>query len=124
MDLNDLTYKITGAVYEVNRVLGPGFLEKVYENALLIELRNQGLNAESQVPLKVQYKGNIVGDYLADIVVENKVILELKAVEKIQKIYEAQMLNYLKATGMQVGLLINFKHPKADVKRYVLDLPE
>ena len=104
----------------MNRVLGPGFLEKVYENALLIELKSQGLRAENQVPIKVQYKGNEVGEYYADIVVENQVILELKAVDSLQKIHEAQLLNYLKATGYKVGLLVNFTHPKAEIKRFVM----
>jgi len=124
MDINDITYAIYGAVFEVNRVLGPGFLEKVYENALLVELKNRGLKAESQVPIKVSYKRNMVGEYFADILVEEKVILELKTVEKITKIHEAQLLNYLKATGLQVGLLVNFKHSKAEIKRIVLNLPE
>ncbi|MBW1911533.1 MAG: GxxExxY protein [Deltaproteobacteria bacterium] len=124
MDLNDITYKINGAVFEVIRILGAGFLEKVYEAALLIELRKRGLQAESQVPIQIQYKGQIVGDYIADIVVENQVILELKAVEQLQKIHEAQLINYLKATGMNVGILINFTHPKAEIKRMVLNLPE
>ena len=124
MDINDITYAINGAVFEVNQVLGAGFLEKVYEKALLIELQRRGLKAESQVPLTVSYKGEVVGEYYADIVVEGQVILELKAVEQLQKIHEAQLLNYLKATGFKVGLLVNFKHPKADVKRLVLDLPE
>jgi GxxExxY protein len=119
-----ITYAINGAVFEVNSVLGAGFLEKVYENALLIELQRRGLNVESQVPLKVSYKGEVVGEYYADIVVEGQVILELKAVEQLQKIHEAQLLNYLQATGFKVGLLVNFKHPKADVKRLVSDLPE
>jgi GxxExxY protein len=119
-ELNQITYKINGAVFEVNRILGPGFLEKVYENALILELRGQGLKAESQVPLAVTYKDSIVGDYAADIIVEDEVILELKAVEKLQKIHEAQILNYLKATGTKVGLLINFRHPKAEIKRFVL----
>ena len=123
MDLNDITYKINGAVFEVSRVLGAGFLEKVYENALLVELKARGLKAESQVSLKVDYKGETVGDYVVDILVEGKVILELKAVEQLQKIHEAQLLNYLKATGIGVGLLINFKHPKAEIKRFVLNLP-
>jgi len=120
MDINDITYKINGAVFEVNRVLGPGFLEKVYENALLVELRRRGLKAESQVPIKVSYKDEVVGEYFADIVVEGNVILELKAVEQLQKIYEAQILNYLKATGYKIGLLINFTHPKAEIKRFVV----
>ena len=124
MDINDITYAINGAVFEVNRVLGSGFLEKVYENALLIELKRRGLKAENQVPIRVLYKENAVGEYLADILVEKKVIVELKTVEKLDKVHEAQLLNYLKATGMQVGLLVNFKHPKAEIKRMVLNLPE
>ena len=123
MDINNITYAINGAVFEVNSVLGAGFLEKVYENALLIELQRRGLKAESQVPLTVSYKGEVVGEYYADIVVEGQVILELKAAEQLQKIHKAQLLNYLQATGFKVGLLVNFKHPKADVKRLVLDLP-
>jgi GxxExxY protein len=118
--LDELTYKINGAIFEVNRVLGAGFLEKVYKNALVHELKKQGLKAESQVSISVSYKGDIVGEYTADIMVEDKVILELKAVDKIQKVYEAQIINYLKATGIKVGLLVNFKHPKAEIKRFVL----
>lgn len=124
MDINDITYAINGAVFEVNRVLGPGFLEKVYEKALLIELKRRGLKAESQVPIKVSYKKENVGEYFVDILVEEKVIVEVKTVETFDKIHEAQLLNYLKASGIQVGLLVNFKHPKADVKRMVLNLPE
>lgn len=124
MDINEITYQINGTVYEVNRVLGPGFLEKVYENALLTELRRRGLRAESQMPIKVSYKGDVVGDYFADILVEDQVIVELKTVERIERIHEAQVLNYLKATGLKVGLLVNFKHSKATVKRLVLDLEE
>jgi GxxExxY protein len=120
MDINELTYKINGAIFEVNRELGPGFLEKVYENALMIELKERGLKAENQVPIEVVYKGLQVGDYYADIVIENQVILELKAVDSLQKIHEAQLLNYLKATGYKVGLLINFRYPKAEIKRFVL----
>ena len=124
MDINDVTYAINGAVFEVNRVLGPGFLEKVYENALLIELKKQGIKAESQVLIKVCYKENVVGEYIADTLVEGKVIVELKTVETIDKIHEAQLLNYLKATGMRVGILVNFKRPKAEIKRMVFNLPE
>jgi GxxExxY protein len=124
MDINELTYAIRGAVFEVNNILGPGFLEKIYENALLIELRIRGLKAESQVPLKVFYKDYVVGEYFADIVVENRVIIELKNIERIERIHEAQVLNYLKATGLKIGLLVNFKHRKAEIKRMVLDLPE
>jgi len=124
MDINDINYAINGAVFEVNRVLGPGFLEKVYEKALTIELRRQGLKVESQVPVKVNYKEETVGEYFVDILVEKKVIVEIKTVETLDKIHEAQLLNYLKASGRHVGLLVNFKHPKADIKRMVLNLPE
>ena len=124
MDINEITYEINGAVFEVNKVLGPGFLEKVYQNALMFELKSRGLKAESQVPIKVFYKEDIVGEYIADILVEDKVIVELKTVEKIDTVHEAQLLNYLKATGKQIGLLVNFKHSKAEIKRLVLDLPE
>ena len=116
---DDLTYKINGAVFEVSRVLGPGFLEKVYENALAHELISRGVKAETQVPITVSYKGIAVGEYLADIIVEGKIILEIKAVERLSKIHEAQILNYLKATGYKLGLLINFTHPKAEIKRFV-----
>ena len=124
MDINDITYQINGAVFEVNRILGHGFLERVYRNALLIELRKRGLKAESEVPIQVQYKGELVGDYFADIVVEDRIILELKSIEKLQPVHEAQLLNYLKATGIQIGLLINFTHPKAEIKRMVFNLSE
>ena len=120
MDINELTYQINGAAYEVNKVLGHGFLEKVYENALLVELGIRGLEAKNQVPINVFYKDRITGEYFADIVVENQVLLELKAVEALQKIHEAQVLNYLKATGFEVGLLINFTFPKAEIKRFIL----
>ena len=124
MDINDVTYAINGAVFEINKILGPGFLEKVYENALVFELLKRGVKAESQVPIKVFYKRKVVGEYVADLLVEDKVIVELKTVEALDKIHEAQLLNYLKATGVRVGMLVNFKHPKAEIKRMVLDLPE
>ena len=122
--LDDITYEIRGAVFEVNKILGSGFLEKVYENALMVELKNRGLKAESQVPLKVTYKDEIVGDYFADIVVENQVLIELKVVENLQKIHEAQLLHYLKVTGIQVGFLINFKSSTVEIKRLVYNLSE
>ena len=119
MDINELTYKINGAIYEVNRILGYGFLEKVYENALLLEFIKRNLSAEAQVPIDVKYKGEIVGEYMADIIVENKVILEIKAVKALTSNHEAQILNYLKATGFTIGLLVNFTHPKTEIKRFV-----
>jgi GxxExxY protein len=119
MDIDELTYQIRGAVFEENRVLGTGFLEKVYERALLLELSERALKAESQVPINVKYKNQNVGEYFADIVVEDQVILELKVFDSLQKIHEAQILNYLKATGYKIGFLINFTHPKAEIKRFV-----
>jgi GxxExxY protein len=124
MKINDITYAINGAVFEVNNILGPGFLEKVYENALLVEFRRRGLKAKNQVPITVSYKGEVVGEYVADLLVEDKVIVELKTVESLDRAHEAQLLNYLKSTGVHVGLLVNFKRKKADIKRMVLDLPE
>jgi len=123
LEINDITYAINGAVFEVNNILGSGFLEKVYENALLVELKSRGLKVKNQVPINVSYKGEVVGEYAADLLVEDKVIVELKTVENLDRAHEAQLLNYLKATGLQVGLLINFKHKKADIKRMVLNLP-
>lgn len=120
MNINELTYLINGAVFEVNRVLGGGFLEKVYENALMFELQKVGLNADNQVPITVKYKNHQVGDYLADIVVDQKVIMELKAVEKLKSVHTAQLLNYMKACEFQYGLLVNFAHPKATIKRFVI----
>jgi GxxExxY protein len=119
MNTDKLTYEIRGAIFEVNKVLGHGFLEKVYENALIVELKIRGLKAENQAPIDVQYKGEVVGEYFADIVVEDQVILELKSIDSLQKIHEAQILNYLKATGYKIGLLVNFTHPKAEIKRLV-----
>ena len=116
----DLTYKINGCIYELNRVLGPGFLEKVYERSLVLELKSKGLKTKSQVPIKVHYKGEIVGDYTPDIIVEDRVIIELKAQEVLHPAHEAQLLNYLKATELKVGLLVNFTYPKATIKRMVL----
>ena len=92
----------------------------MYENALMIELQEKGLKAESQVPISVKYKKREVGEYFADIVVEDEVILELKAVESLQKIHEAQILNYLKATDYKLGFLVNFTHPKAIIRRFVM----
>ena len=120
LDINKLTYVINGAIFEVNRELGGGFLEKVYENAMMVELAERGLDAQNQVPIAVSYKERIVGEYFADIVVEDRVILEIKAVDSLQKIHEAQILNYLKSTRFEMGLLVNFRHPKAQIRRFVL----
>ena len=120
MTINEITYAINGAIFEVHRVLGPGFLEKVYENALIYEFRKRGLQAENQVPFDISYKGKIVGEYFADLVVANKVVVELKAVDQLTGLHEAQLLNYMKASGLKVGLLINFKGARAEIRRFVL----
>ena len=90
----------------------------------MVELRARGYTAKSQVPIKVYYKEDVVGEYIADILVEGKVIVELKTVEKIEKLHEAQLLNYLKGTGIQVGLLVNMKSQTVEIKRLVLNMPE
>jgi len=120
MEEEEITFKIRACIFEVFRVLGAGFLEQVYQQALLQELQAQGLRAEGQRALEVTYKGKIVGLYVADILVEDRIVLELKAVQSLTKAHEAQLLNYLKASGKRVGLLVNFVHPKAEIRRFVL----
>ena len=115
----DLTEKIIGCAFKVYNQLGAGFLEKIYENALIIELKSAGLAAQPQYPVKVYYNEVIIGDYVADIVVEDKVIIELKAVNNLAKTHEVQLVNYLKATKIEVGLLINFGD-RMTIKRKVL----
>lgn len=114
---DDLTGKVLGACFEVSNELGSGFLESVYEKALLVALTDVGLQADSQVPLKVVYRNRVVGDFYADIVVEGTVLLELKAVKALAPEHIAQVLNYLKATGIEVGLLVNFGSPKLEYRR-------
>jgi GxxExxY protein len=104
----DLTERILGCAFRVHAVLGCGFLEKVYEHALLHELRKSGLAAESQRPIQVHYDGVLVGEYFADILVEGRVILELKAAKRFEDIHLAQTLNYLKASDLKTALLLNF----------------
>ncbi len=116
----DLTEKIIGCGFEVINNLGIGFLEKVYENAMMKELSLRGIKAEQQKPIKVYYKGHIVGDYIADIIVEDDVIIELKTVNEINNIHIAQCINYLKATDKKVCLLMNFGKSKFEFKRIVL----
>lgn len=118
--INTVTEKIIGSAYTVANTLGVGFLEKVYENALSIELRGKGFDVEQQHAIKVEYKGHVVGDFVADLIVENKVIVELKAVNSLDKIHAAQCLNYLRATGYKICLLINFGKPRTEVRRLVL----
>jgi len=115
----ELTQKILEGAFAVHNALGCGFLEKVYSNALFFELRNLGLQCEHEVPFKVKYKNVVVGDYCADLVVEKRVLVELKACTALDSVHEAQILNYLKASSVQVGLLLNFGKPKLQYRRFV-----
>jgi GxxExxY protein len=116
----DLTEQILSAAFKVSNTLGAGFLEKVYENALVIELRRAGMKVEQQKPLQVRYEGAVVGEYQADVIVEKRVIVECKATSHLDPVGEAQLLNYLRATGIHVGLLLNFGRPKLQHRRLVL----
>lgn len=122
MEYQDLTEKIIGCGFRTYNKLGFGFVESVYEKALLIELAKAGLHAESQKPIIVHYEGEVVGEFKADIIVEDLVILELKSVSQLVRAHEVQLVNYLVATGKPVGLLLNFGEEKLDVKRKVRDL--
>jgi GxxExxY protein len=118
--LEEVTFQIIAAKIEVHKTLGFGFLENVYEKALLIELGSRGLKAEPQKEMRITYKGELIGSYFADIVVNDEIILELKSVEHLTNIHKAQLLNYLKGTGLRLGFLINFGKEKAEYKRMVL----
>ena len=120
-EINQVTERIITCVYRVSNTLGSGFLEKVYENALAIELRKNGLKVEQQYPIRVFYNSEPVGDFAADLLVEDCVIVELKAARSLDDIHSAQCLNYLKATGLTICLLLNFGRPRAEVKRLILD---
>jgi GxxExxY protein len=117
LELNEITEQIIGAAYTVGNNLGCGFLEKVYERALVHELRKRGINVEPQYVIRVFYDGIIVGDFTADLLVEQKVLVELKAVNALNDIHIAQCLNYLAATRLKLCLLLNFGKPKVEVKR-------
>ena len=118
--IEELTGRVLGGGFEVANELGCGFLEKVYERALVRELGLRGVQAAAQVPLAVTYKGYSVGEYFADIVVEGLVVVELKCVERLGNEHAAQCLNYLRASGMKVCLLVNFQRPKVEWKRILL----
>ena len=119
----ELTDQIISCAYEVFKLLGSGFLEKVYLNAMIEEIKSRSLKVEAQHGISVRYKGVIIGDYFADLVVEDVVIVELKALDKLHDIHELQLKNYLKATGIEVGLLINFGK-SVEVKRKYVQNPE
>ncbi len=122
MEHRDLTQTIIGCAYSVFNRMGFGFLESVYENCLLIELRKAGLRSEAQKPITVHYEGQVVGEFVADVLVENTVIIELKSVRKLALCHEVQLVNYLVATGKPVGLLLNFGEQGVEVKRKVREL--
>jgi len=117
--LNEVSRRIIGCAYAVANGLGCGFLEKVYENALAHELGKAGLKGQQQQAIAVRYEGVVVGEYLADLLVEESVVVEIKAVKTLDEVHLAQCLNYLKATGLHLALLLNFGAPKLEIKRVV-----
>ena len=116
----ELTYRIRGCVYEVYRQLGHGFLESVYQKALAVELRRKGIHYAEEKPVAIHYKGEHIADFRLDLLIEQRVIVELKAQQNLSPGTEAQLINYLRATNFKTGLLVNFTHPKATIKRIVL----
>ncbi len=117
MDIEELIRAVIQCIYNVRGVLAPGFMENVYQNALLIELKENGLKACQEVPVNVYYKGVPVGEYRADIIVDDRLILELKSIQKLLPAHEAQLVNYLTATKFDHGLLINFGSEHIEIKR-------
>ncbi len=116
----DLSYKIVGLAMQIHSELGFGFLEKVYENSMMVLFRRENIIAKQQAPISVSFEGEIVGDYYADILIEDKIILELKAIEKITDAHKAQAINYLKATGLKLASIINFGKQRLEYERIVL----
>ncbi len=118
--LNPITEKIIGCAYTVSNTLGAGFLEKVYENAMAHEIRKAGLRVVQQQPVQVWYDGILAGEYFADLLVEDCIVVELKAVKAVDEVHWAQCLNYLKATGLRLCLLLNFGKTRLEIKRIAL----
>jgi len=114
---SEITEAVINCAFEVIKELGSGFLESVYEKALLLALNQKGLSAVAQQPLRVSFRGESVGEFFADLLVEGKVLVELKAVKALTPEHQAQLINYLHASGIEVGLLINFGNPKLEIKR-------
>lgn len=117
---SEITDKIIKCAIEVHKVLGAGFIESIYEKALISELKREGLKIDVQISVPIFYKGDNIGEHRLDLIVENAVIVEIKAVKEFNEIYQAQVLSYLKATGKRIGLLINFAKTKIEVKRIIL----
>jgi GxxExxY protein len=122
MEYKELTETIIGCAYRVYNKMGFGFLESVYQKCLIIELKKAGLDTESGKPISVYYDNEIVGEFIADIIVNDNIVLELKSVRRIIKAHEVQLVNYLVATGKPVGLILNFGERKVEIKRKVKDL--
>lgn len=118
-ELNQLTQKVIGCLYTVSNTLGGGFLEKIYQNAAAIEIAKSGLIVHQQYPIQVKYDGILVGEYFADLLVQNQVLVELKAVRLLDDVHAAQCMNYLRATGLPVCLLVNFYRPKLEIRRII-----
>ena len=121
VELNAISQQIIGAAFRVSNTLGNGFVEKVYENALAIELRGAGLNVDQQKPLRVLYNDAVVGAFACDMLVEGCVMIELKAATALDEVHLAQCINYLKASGLQLCLLLNFGRPKLEIRRVIRD---
>lgn len=113
----EVSYKLVGIAMEVHNRLGYGFLEKVYENAYYILIRKNGLKVEQQKPIKVVFEGEVIGEYIADLVIDDKIIIEVKACNGLISKHKSQLINYLKATGMELGILINFGTEKLEYQR-------
>jgi GxxExxY protein len=122
MEYEKITETIIGCAYRVYNKMGFGFLESVYEKCLLIEMRKAGLDTETQKPITVYYDGEVVGEFVADMIVNDYIIIELKSVRRIIKAHEIQLVNYLVATGKPVGLILNFGESKVEIKRKVKEL--
>ena len=116
---NEISSKVLECAFKVSNALGSGFLEKVYDNALAVELRNAGIPFSRQKPFQVRYREEIVGEYVPDLVVADTLIVEVKALDSLARVHQAQCMNYLRVTGLRVGLLLNFGTPRLEVKRLV-----
>ncbi len=119
MEVNEITEKIIGCVYKVSNTLGCGFIEKVYQNSTFIEIGKSGLSVQQQFPIRVKYEDIVVGEFFADLLVENLVLVELKAVRLLDQVHLAQCLNYLRATDLPVCLLVNYYRPKVEIRRII-----
>ncbi len=123
-EINQITEKIIGCAYKVSNTLGSGFLEKVYENAFAYEISKTGLNVKQQFPIQVKYENVIVGDYIADLLVEDSVLVEIKTVKQLDDSHMSQCMNYLKGTNLNICLLFNFSSRRLEFKRIVHNLIE